>query len=186
MSFEPTVIETARLRISLACAADAAALRGYHLRNAAHLGPWEPLREAGYHGATEWEARAAAALEQAVDGTQYQFVARFQGADGQGEIIARANFSNVIRGAFDACTLGYSVDARHEGQGVMTEMLEALIPHVFGELGLHRIMAAHLPENTRSAALLARLGFEVEGHARDYLRIAGRWRDHVLTAKISD
>ena len=34
----------------------------------------------------------------------------------------------------------------------------------------------------RSGALLARLGFEKEGYAKDYLLIDGQWRDHVLTA----
>ena len=28
--------------------------------------------------------------------------------------------------------------------------------------------------------------FEREGYARDYLRLAGRWRDHVLTALVND
>jgi ribosomal-protein-alanine N-acetyltransferase len=64
----------------------------------------------------------------------------------------------------------------------MSEALRATIAHVFGTLKLHRIMANHLPENTRSAALLKKLGFAVEGYARDYLFIAGAWRDHVLTA----
>ena len=29
---------------------------------------------------------------------------------------------------------------------------------------------------------MARLGFEKEGYAKDYLLIDGRWQDHVLTA----
>ncbi|MEL6424370.1 MAG: GNAT family N-acetyltransferase, partial [Pseudomonadota bacterium] len=59
----------------------------------------------------------------------------------------------------------------------------AAIAHVFSDLGITRIQAADLPENHRSARLLHRLGFEREGFVRDYLKIAGRWRDHVLTAK---
>ncbi|MNL86782.1 ribosomal-protein-S5-alanine N-acetyltransferase [compost metagenome] len=47
-------------------------------------------------------------------------------------------------------------------------------------------MANYIPENERSGALLKRLGFEVEGLARDYLKINGAWRDHVLTARIND
>ena len=49
-------------------------------------------------------------------------------------------------------------------------------------LRLHRVQANHLPENQRSARLLQRLGFRVEGLAREYLYINGAWRDHVLTA----
>jgi ribosomal-protein-alanine N-acetyltransferase len=42
-----------------------------------------------------------------------------------------------------------------------------------------------MPRNERSAALLRRLGFSVEGLARDFLLIAGRWEDHVLTSLIN-
>ena len=47
---------------------------------------------------------------------------------------------------------------------------------------IHRIMANYMPHNQRSGNLLARLGFEKEGYAKDYLLIDGEWRDHVLTA----
>jgi ribosomal-protein-alanine N-acetyltransferase len=36
--------------------------------------------------------------------------------------------------------------------------------------------------NERSGRLLERLGFVREGYARDYLLIAGRWQDHILTS----
>lgn len=42
-----------------------------------------------------------------------------------------------------------------------------------------------MPANERSARLLARLGFERKGYARAYLKIAGRWEDHILTARIN-
>jgi ribosomal-protein-alanine N-acetyltransferase len=34
----------------------------------------------------------------------------------------------------------------------------------------------------RSGRLLRALGFVVEGYARDYLQINGRWEDHILTS----
>jgi ribosomal-protein-alanine N-acetyltransferase len=67
----------------------------------------------------------------------------------------------------------------------MTEALRAVCAHAFTQMGLHRIQANHLPENLRSAAVLQRLGFEVEGYARSFLLIDGRWRDHVLTALVA-
>jgi ribosomal-protein-alanine N-acetyltransferase len=64
----------------------------------------------------------------------------------------------------------------------MREALAALLPYVFDELGMHRVQANYQPVNERSARLLRCLGFVVEGYARDYLFIAGAWRDHVLTS----
>jgi ribosomal-protein-alanine N-acetyltransferase len=64
----------------------------------------------------------------------------------------------------------------------MRESLQASISYVFSELRLHRIMANYMPFNRRSGGLLRRLGFVVEGYARDYLQINGAWEDHVLTS----
>ena len=68
----------------------------------------------------------------------------------------------------------------------MYEALTAAIDYVFTDLKLHRIMANYIPVNERSARLLRRLGFTVEGYARDYLFIAGEWRDHILTSLTND
>ncbi len=57
-----------------------------------------------------------------------------------------------------------------------------MIRYAFEDLRLHRIMANYVPHNQRSAHLLRRLGFVQEGYAKEYLKIAGRWQDHVLTA----
>jgi ribosomal-protein-alanine N-acetyltransferase len=103
--------------------------------------------------------------------------------DVAGAVLGRANFNNIVRGSFHACYLGYDLDKRAEGHGLMQEALSAAIAHVFGPpLRLHRIMANYLPHNQRSGALLRRLGFVPEGYARDYLFIDGAWRDHVMTA----
>ena len=79
-----------------------------------------------------------------------------------------------------------SIDEDEQGKGLMYEALRAGIEHVFGTMGMHRIAAGYLPTNERSGRLLRRLGFQVEGYARDYLFIHGRWRDHILTSLLSD
>lgn len=81
--------------------------------------------------------------------------------------------------------MGYSVAAKYQGQGYMRETLQAALTYVFNELNLHRVMANYMASNQRSAALLAQLGFEQEGLAKSYLKIAGNWQDHLLTAKIN-
>lgn len=101
------------------------------------------------------------------------------------EVIGVCNFTNIIRGVFQACNLGYSIGQKYEGQGLMYEALDAAIKYIFVEVGLHRVMANYVPENKRSEALLERLGFEREGMAKSYLKIKGEWRDHILTSKIN-
>ena len=67
----------------------------------------------------------------------------------------------------------------------MTEAGRLLIHYAFEELNLHRIMASYIPHNQRSANVLKRLGFEIEGTAREYLFINGKWQDHVMTSLIN-
>jgi ribosomal-protein-alanine N-acetyltransferase len=103
-------------------------------------------------------------------------------ADPSCDLVGTINLTQIARGPFQACYLGFGLDERAVGRGLMQEALEVTVAFAFQELALHRVMANHLPENLRSARVLRRLGFCVEGYARDYLYIAGAWRDHVLTS----
>ena len=67
----------------------------------------------------------------------------------------------------------------------MHEALTLGIDFMFQEMALHRIMANYMPRNERSARVLQRLGFAIEGQAKDYLMINGRWEDHTLTSLIN-
>ncbi|MBD2570104.1 GNAT family N-acetyltransferase [Anabaena lutea] len=99
-----------------------------------------------------------------------------------GSVVGQCNFTGIMRGPFQACYLGYNFDYRAVGHGYMFEALTGAIAYVFNELKLHRIMANYIPTNVRSAKLLRRLDFLTDGYSRDYLFIAGRWQDHVLTS----
>ena len=89
--------------------------------------------------------------------------------------------SSLVRGAFQSCHLGYALDADCQGRGLMHEALRRVVDEAFSpRLNLHRIQAAVRPENQRSLAVLARLGFADIGLARAYLFIDGAWRDHQL------
>jgi [ribosomal protein S5]-alanine N-acetyltransferase len=80
--------------------------------------------------------------------------------------------------------VGYDLGPAFQGQGYMTEALAAMVAHGFAQLGLHRIEAIVAPENTRSAALLTRSGFQCEGTLRDYFYSGGRYHDHLLFARL--
>ncbi len=173
------MLQTTRLTLQPIAVKDAAAISAYALQNADHLAPWSPTQDDDYHSADAWAAR----LERADASSTYRFGLRLIGTD---PIIGLCTFSNVTRGPFQACYLGYSIAAAQEGKGLMFEALSSLIPHIFETQALHRIMANYMPHNTRSGQLLERLGFEKEGLAKRYLKIAGNWEDHVLTSRIND
>ncbi len=183
MKSEPPILHTARCQLSLLQPDNADLLLAYRQRNLAHLSPWEPTPNPDDGTLQDACRRAAARSAQGfADGVSVHFIATDLHT---GAMLAACNFTNIVRGIFQACHLGYSVDHAWQGQGLMHEVAQAGIRYMFETQGLHRIMANHLPSNVRSEQLLRRLGFEHEGYARAYLKIAGQWEDHVLTALVN-
>ncbi|MGE6650269.1 GNAT family N-acetyltransferase [Shewanella colwelliana] len=175
-------LKTPNMIISVLKPDDLTLLVKYQNENRKHFAKWEPTRSLDYYSAEETRKRINTNLQSFKLGTSVSLVA-FNKA--KTEIIALCTFSNIVYGVFQACNLGYSISEREQGKGLMFEMLESSINYLFTEYNLHRIMANYIPENKRSEKLLFRLGFEKEGLAKSYLKIAGKWQDHVLTSKIS-
>lgn len=92
----------------------------------------------------------------------------------------------IRRGAAQSCMIGYWMGERHTGQGHMLGALQIAIPYIYGQLQLHRIEAACIPDNWKSVRLLEKAGFEREGLLRKYLKINGEWRDHVMFSRLPD
>jgi ribosomal-protein-alanine N-acetyltransferase len=174
-------LRTERLVLRASDPAFAEAAADYYRRNREAHARWNPPQAEtmfSVEGQRERLAHSAAAVAAGTLAGWWLFAhAAPQHAIGQ------IHLSQIARGAFCNAMLGYSVDAAHEGRGLMREALEAVLDDAFGRLGLHRVQANVRPENTRSLGLLQRLGFEREGLAREYLFIDGAWRDHVLTAR---
>jgi [ribosomal protein S5]-alanine N-acetyltransferase len=180
-SLEPPLLETPRLRITLPQPEDVDAMVDFLERNQAHLRPWSPPEPPGMRtreGALRRIERMHAELRAR---SSARFWIRWR-AQPSGPFIGALSLSSIVLGPFRACYLGYQLDASLVGQGIMHEALGAAIRYAFDELRLHRIMANYVPTNERSGRVLRRLGFVVEGYARDYLFIGGQFRDHVLTA----
>jgi ribosomal-protein-alanine N-acetyltransferase len=97
-------------------------------------------------------------------------------------LMGGCTLSNVRRGVTQSAAVGYWVGGRYARHGHMFAALNAMLPFVFGVLGLHRLEAACIPENEPSRSLLLKVGFREEGRARSYLQINGEWRDHILFA----
>jgi len=179
--FASTRLVTDRLRIASARLEDAAALATYYGKNRAHLAPWEPTRAPEAVTEEYWRRRLAQYDEDHRRGAALHLLMR-RSETPTGPVVGTIDLSQIARGPFQACYLGFGLDEEMVGQSLMFEALRVTLNFAFSQVALHRIMANHLPENLRSGRLLRRLGFAAEGYARDYLFINGEWRDHVLTA----
>lgn len=175
---------TARLRLVAADERLAAALADFHERNRARLAPWDPPAGAESFGEAAQARRLRESAAAFTAGTAYRYL--LQPIGDTTRVIGSVHFSNIARGPFQSCTLGYALDQQYEGQAFMTEALRCAIAEMFSpRINLHRIQAGFRPENWRSAEVLKRLGFHDEGVCPDYLFIDGQWRVHRLVALLN-
>ncbi len=157
---------------------DFSAFKAFENRNKAHLEKWEsitdlPTDEEYQNRLKNWQKECEE--ERSVRFFIFDKINTHQ-------IIGMCNLSQIYRGSFQACYLGYKIDHTYEAQGLMYEALQETIRFAFEDLKLHRIMANYMPSNIRSAKLLNRLGFEIEGYAKNYLLINNKWENHILTS----
>lgn len=175
------IIETERLLLTIPDAVVAPRMLAYVQENREHFAPWAPPEPAGYYTEKFWREYLQASRRQFEQDLSLKLVL-FLRDDVDGAVAGDCNFSNFVRGPFQACYLGYKISKRVEGRGLMREALTAATGYAFETLRLHRIMANYVPINERSGRLLRKLGFTIEGYARDYLLVGGAWRDHILTS----
>jgi len=145
------------------------------------LMPWEPLWPSNDMTRTAFRHRIRQYHRDIADDLSYPF---FIFAGGQRTLVGALTLSNVRRGVAQMATLGYWIGAPHARQGYMTDAVRTVLPFAFDHLSLHRVEAACLPHNQASIALLQKTGFELEGRARNYLKINGQWRDHLLFGRL--
>ncbi len=159
----------------LIAAADAPVLAELHAANREFLAPWSPDRPAGHYTADGQRRAVADALVLHARGRALPHVILCDGA-----VVGRVTLSDITRGTFSSCHLGYWLSQSHNGRGLATAAVGEMLGIAFDELGLHRVEAGTVPHNTRSRAVLERSGFARFGYAPAYLKIAGEWQDHVL------
>ena len=179
---ETARLSTDRLVLRAGEESDAPAIAAFQRRNRHHFRPWDPRRPEAFFEEGFWRERVALDRESRERDQSYRYLL-FE-RERPDRVVGFVHLSNVVRGAFYSCHLGFGIDEAHVGQGLMTEALERTVEVAFGPLRLHRLEANHRPENVRSGQVLKRLRFVPQGFARDYLFIDGAWRDHVLTARV--
>ncbi len=147
------------------------------------LAPWEPTWPHDALTRPAFRRRLKAYNQEWRRGTGFSFLVYRLSDRG---LMGGVTLSNVRRGVAQAASMGYWIGERFARQGYMTEAVSAVVEFAFEELGLHRIEAACLPQNDASRQLLLKVGFSQEGYARQYLRINGKWQDHLLFEMLRD
>ncbi|WP_243297576.1 GNAT family N-acetyltransferase [Bacillus litorisediminis] len=102
------------------------------------------------------------------------------------ELIGVTMLSEVARGPFQNCWLGYYLDQGHNGKGYMTEAVRMIVDYAFLELNLHRLDAGVMPHNIGSIRVLEKVGFHKEGIAIKNVMINGEWENHQIMAIINE
>ncbi len=175
---------TERLRLSVLDERDAKAVLDYYRHNRDFHQPWFSFR-----------AKSVFTLDHQRQQLELEYNAFLNGralplylfaANEPGQIIGRVAFTNIIRGSFQSCFLGYSLAERSVGHGYAFEAISAALKVIFSDFRLHRVEANIMPHNARSISLAQRLGFRLEGISRRYLEINGRWEDHLRYVKLNE
>ena len=162
--------------------ADAPALLTLECENREFFQLYTVTRDESFYTWKGQSERIRKAIEAAKEGTSCTFGVFLAET---GKLIGIVSLSEIVKGNFQSCWIGYYLDRNHNGKGYMTEAVTYTIDYAFKELGLHRIEAGVMPHNEASIRLLEKAGFEKEGIARENVKINGKWEDHLILSRIS-
>lgn len=171
-----------RIRLRMPLAGDFRAWATLRSESRAFLEPWEPAWASDELDHASWRQRLTRYRADFAQGAAVPF---FIFERTQGDLLGGITLGSIRRGVAQCGHLGYWIGERHAGKGYMQEAVETVTRYAFDDLGLHRVEAACIPNNRRSARVLEKAGFRSEGTLRSYLKINGQWRDHRLYARIS-
>ena len=154
---------------------DASAWREVRTRNAPWLRPWEATLPLSEHDApTTYASMVRRLRAEAREGRGLPFALFVDGSFG-----GQVTVGGISRGSLLSAYIGYWIDQRVAGRGIMPTAVALVTDHCFREVGLHRVEINIRPENTASLRVVEKLGFRREGLRERYLHIDGDWRDHL-------
>ena len=171
------VYESERLILKILDKSYAQMVLDYYLRNKSFLEEWEPVKSKEFYTRQYQEELLDKELSNIISKRSFRLWI-FKKEDSS-KIIGSVGFSNIVWGAFLSCHLGYKLDKDEINKGYMTEAVQKGIEIMFNEFGLHRIEANIMPKNKPSLRVVEKLGFYKEGLGYKYLKINGKWEDHI-------
>jgi ribosomal-protein-alanine N-acetyltransferase len=178
------VYETERLVLKVLNKSHAQLVLDYYLRNKSFLEEWEPVQGEDFYEKQYHETQLGKDLISMGNDSLFRLWI-FKKCDDR-KVIGTIGFSNIVKGVFLSCFLGYKLDGDEINKGYMTEAIQKGIDIMFNEFGLHRIEANIMPKNKRSLRVTEKSGFYYEGLAKKYLKINGKWEDHIHMVLLND
>lgn len=180
----PATVVEGRVGIRPLRLRDATSWSESRTRNEAWLEPWEGRQPsvpsstwAERHTPAAYAATLRILRREAKEGRSLPFAVTYDG-----DLAGQVTVANIVRGAFQNASVGYWIDGRLAGRGIMPLALAMVVDHCFTEVGLHRIEANVRPENAASRRVVEKLSFRQEGLHPRFLYIDGDWRDHLTYA----
>lgn len=153
-------------------------------RNRLWTGPWDstrppesvepPLTYSGMVRQFNRRARQGRMLPWAID---YR-----ETPESHAELAGQLTISGIAYGSASWAQIGYWVDQRWAGRGIVPLAVAMGGDYCFATLRLHRLEVAIRPENVRSLRVVEKLGFRYEGRRPRYMHVDGDWRDHEMFA----
>ncbi|MBL8907573.1 MAG: GNAT family N-acetyltransferase [Rhizobiales bacterium] len=178
----PPVLKGTKVTLRVPQVADFEAWAELRTASREFLSPWEPTWPHDDLTRTAFRLRIKRYWRDIEDDLAYPF---FIHDIQSGQLLGGLTLSNVRRGVAQMASCGYWIGESFTRRGYMTDAVRTVIAYAFDHLRLHRLEAACLPSNEASIRLLRKCGFVEEGIARRYLKINGRWEDHLLFGLVS-
>lgn len=179
-TLEPLQVKGGSVAVRPVRLRDGGAWSAIRTRDEDHLAPWEPTSPGGWaqrNAVVEWPGRWLQLRASARRGAALPFAITLDG-----RFVGHVMVGNLVREPLLSAYVGYWVDAKVAGGGVVTAAVAIVADHCFSAVGLHRLEATVRPENAASLRVLAKLGFREEGLFQRYLNVDGAWRDHLCFA----
>lgn len=159
-------------------ASDVGAWRDARRRNTDWLLPWDATPPPGSPSRPVTFRALVRSLDRAARrGTTLPFA-----LDVDRRFAGQVTVNNIVRGSAQFASIGYWIDRRYAGRGVVPRAVAMAVDHCFTRVGLHRIEIAIRPENSNSLRVAEKLGLYEVGYAPRFLHIDGEWRDHRIFA----
>jgi len=160
-------------------AADAATLFAYRaLDDVSRYQDWMP------ESADEADdlAEKQAELEPGKPGTWFQFII----CRTEDDLMVGDCGTTFPTAEHDSPELGIALHPDHRRRGYATVATQLMLEFLFGELGVHRVIANTDPRNLSAIAVLQRLGLRQEAHHRGSHWQRGEWVDALIFAMLKE